>query len=803
MKTTGLAKSFSRFADGNWNFEGDDYSVRVDGKTGCVSELHCRNDPAGISCVDRTRRFAAMAYTLRTDDITKEEKPEFSPYRDREAVYPDGCESGDGLSFFNSELHAVLTYRFAPDAVVLDLVCENEEVSECGLNLPLAFLGKQGSNYKYQFLPSTPYVSSDGNLRYWIFSRPDASPLLIACRTHADGWKLDYSEAACGHYVENVKFLESFDRAYGRTPRKEHHITLEMKFAASFEETREKLCRSFGLPMACLLASGGRTGQKLAVRILGVCDRVCVRAQEGTEETTCTVERSQTGETVALVPLSNYGIQIVTPFRDGKRGFDCRVFAYDSLDALFRRNCLAIHAPFHCDDNLCEGGVWAEALCRNMRLMGRDEKLEGLVRWQLGRVMPGTGGTRIPRCSIPADSSDGFPAYHVFRSSRVQEQFFGVSFLMQTYLLSRNKKYLEYAVNTMMCLLNCCVSEEGEVVRREPGAPSLAIDYTTVTAPAIVVADMARLLKAEGDPRFAVMEDAAVRIADYLVRRGVDFPTEGEIARGKQKEMEDGSISCTALSVLYVCYYISYKAEYVAFAEKILRVHDAWVMHTPDARLNHSSLRWWETLWEGDADGPAICGGHAWTIWRAEADFYDALLTCNAERLLDSCNGFFTNLSKIQKDGTSYSCYSPDPITGGGFAKSGTDVSFRLNEGFPRKADQSLSKYLWTRMEDTWRKTAAVLTFHGAEIVLNAELRMGADGRRVLRLASPDIRRVFLDAKPGKIMIQTDFTLQLLTKRKLKIDPDCNPVSMGFCRYGTPQNGELRFSLGEDEELRR
>lgn len=29
----------------------------------------------------------------------------------------------------------------------------------------------------------------------------------------------------------------------------------------------------------------------------------------------------------------------------------------------------------------------------------------------------------------------------------------------------------------------------------------------------------------------------------------------------------------------------------------------------------------------GDADGPAICCGHAWTIWRAEADYLYYALT--------------------------------------------------------------------------------------------------------------------------------------------------------------------------------
>lgn len=64
-----------------------------------------------------------------------------------------------------------------------------------------------------------------------------------------------------------------------------------------------------------------------------------------------------------------------------------------------------------------------------------------------------------------------------------------------------------------------------------------------------------------------------------------------------------------ALSLLYYCRYIAYVEGYVTFAEKVLRLHDWWRCYTPDARLFMSTIRWWETIWEGDGTGLGICAG--------------------------------------------------------------------------------------------------------------------------------------------------------------------------------------------------
>ena len=115
---------------------------------------------------------------------------------------------------------------------------------------------------------------------------------------------------------------------------------------------------------------------------------------------------------------------------------------------------------------------------------------------------------------------------------------------------------------------------------------------------------------------------AAEKMAKHVYDRGIFFPTETLIQDEAEPFIEEGSMSCSALTLLYFCAKVERKEEYIARAKEILDMHDNWVVKTDKAPMFFSSLRWWETKWEGDKDGNALCMGHAWTIWRAEADFW-------------------------------------------------------------------------------------------------------------------------------------------------------------------------------------
>jgi hypothetical protein len=266
------------------------------------------------------------------------------------------------------------------------------------------------------------------------------------------------------------------------------------------------------------------------------------------------------------------------------------------------------------------------------------------------------------------------------------------------------------------------------------------VDYTTVIAPLQSLAELTAEMERRSDPRAGKIRQTCVRIADYLLRRGLEFPTEGYSPY--LRWTEDGSIACTALSLLFAYHFIERKPAYLDMARRVLEYHEAWRMDAPDARMLDSSYRYWETQWENDGEGRAINAGHAWTLWRAEALYYYALATGDPLRLLQSYNGFRTNFCKFMPDGTSYSCFTPDFIPD------------RLRErkpmhSYPRRRDGSISYYLWPRAAKTWLETAAVVDpadvgFSSASgpIILNGTASQDGDMLKV-RLKAPFASRLF------------------------------------------------------------
>lgn len=355
---------------------------------------------------------------------------------------------------------------------------------------------------------------------------------------------------------------------------------------------------------------------------------------------------------------------------------------------LFDKCTDTINKPYHADDNLCEDGCFLWSMLCNMRI-GGHRKYDSIAKYELSEIM-GEKGVQIPRKTIVPYQTE-FAPYHICKSVRIQEQFFGVSILLEAYKTYGDKKYLDFAQKALDELLDNYFMA-GKIYNGE--------DYTTVCAPVIPIVDMANFTQKE---RY---KKAAVAIAEYLLKRGINFPTEGTESNNK-RDFEDGSISCTALSVLYVCANMHYDERYIKFAKEILDLHKAWTIYTPDAKMYGSSFRWWETIWAGDDEGPAICAGHAWTIWKAEALYWYGMLTGDKDALLMSQNGFVTNFAKANKNGEMYSCFEVDYIRGGGHENIKKDVKqladgsfvdgFKIAHAYPIHTDSSLSRYAWVR----------------------------------------------------------------------------------------------------------
>ena len=623
-----------------------------------------------------TRGVMRVCYTLDTDDITKGEKPNFTPYNDRIGEF-------DG-ELKNAQTCAALDVKAYADGIEFTLKSDAQNISEFGIDLPFNFMGKKdGGGWRNQFMLNSPYISPNREILYFYLARPNGNNIVIAAK-NASGFKIDYSPYCYAHFLTGIKIFANLDKAYGM-PRKDNAVKFAVLPVKDFDDCLNKLSRYYGLPFVACDINGGEVGSKIDIKIYGKCDNI------------------KSGEQV----IECEGDNEITPMLNGKPGATATVYGYKSLKDLYFKSMSSVDMKDIevTDKNLCEHQCWATAMSRFL-LRYKSEldvkyiiKYEKLLKELLDVITETDESKAVPRLTILKQPHENLPAYNVYKSARVQEGFFGVTLLIDAYKYFGDEKYLDYAIGALDCLLDNYQNKNGAIIRYEWGRYS---DYTTVCCPMITVADMALFMrdidKAKSDKYF----DSARRMAEYLYTRGLIFPTEGAVSDETEAEMEDGSISCTALGLLYYCNNVERVEKYIRKAKEILDIHDCWVMQTPVAQMRGSTLRWWETLWEGDAGGPALCCGHAWSIWRAEADYLYYELTGDEKYLIKAKNGFDCNLAKIHDNGKSYSIYSFDEITGGGFASKSDAVKIELAPRYARQPDSGLSRYVWVRLCDTF-----------------------------------------------------------------------------------------------------
>lgn len=624
-----------------------------------------------------------VSYTLKTDDIKMQKKVECTPYVSRK-------------EYFDRDMYAPNTksrlfVQEKDGGVEMFLKTDSDELSEFGLYLPFNFMSKlDGGDWQDQFLFNSPYASEDNSYIYAYFTSPNGRNIMLVADSPVDGWKIDYSTYAGGHFFGNFKLLANFDKAYG-TGSKRKELLLRLFEVADFKEGLKRVAQTLGLPVAYYERNAGKLGEKAEIFIVGEADEVV-----------CGERKYPVKNGVATVELTKRGDNRFTPFYQGKKGLDCTVYAFNSLATLYKESMDSVCESDlrETDGNLCEHQCWAAAMLRYMLKFGGDKEYENKIKKLLAIITE----TDEEQAKIYHDitifnrkQANGLPAWHIYGSCRIQEQLFGVTILLDAYKYFGDELYLTYAVNALNTLIDCYQSEKGGFFTAYGGGEN---DYSTVCCPMIPIVDMANYFKHKDEKLAEKYRESAVKLARYLNERGYSFPTETEYTEEATEEHEDGSISCTALALLYYCAKIEYNNTYVQTALEILKIHEAWVVKTPISQAYRSSLRWWETRWEGDKDGPALCLGHAWSIWRAEADYWAYVATGDEKWLNNALCGFYGNFAKINEKGQSFSVYQADYITGGGFLP-GVKVRYEIAPKFPRQTDSGLSRYVWIRAAET------------------------------------------------------------------------------------------------------
>lgn len=628
----------------------------------------------------------SVCYTWKTDDITNGEKPRSTPYVDRTGEFLYNGE------LYHSETQTRLKAERYGEGLLFIAERDGDFLSEWGLNFPFNFMGKpSGGDYENQFLLNSPYITPERDFMSFYLSKPNGNNLLLAVKSGGVGWKMDYSSYQGGHFQLNLKIFGSFDKAYGQG-KGNKKLEILLLPVTDYADALEQLSKIHGVPFLYPIVSNGVLGDKTPLMKFGQVDKI-IEEHDG--------KLREIGDEYTF---DSEGESRLTPYFQGKKGATVTVYGYSSLIDLYKKSMDSVDLSVvaQTDGNLCEHQCWAAAMLRFLlryqdRLTAAEVEIyERKVKTLLDVITEKDPEKAIARRTILNVPFEGYPAYNIFRSRRIQEQFFGITILLDAYKYFQEREYLEYALGATDCLLDNYQGADGRLETSQCGNDE---DYTTVCCAMIPIVDMANFLKDRKPEHSEKYFLAARKMAEYLYMRGQSFPTEG--GKGEYVEMEDGSISCTALSLLYYCRNVERVGRYVQKAKAVLDLHESWVMKTPICQMQNSSLRWWETQWEGDQDGPAFCCGHAWTIWRAEADYLYYALTGDEGYLIKAKNGFGTNFAKIQPDGTSYSIYNVDDINGGGFHDRCEEITFKIADKFAHITDSGISRYVWIRANDT------------------------------------------------------------------------------------------------------
>lgn len=734
---------------------------KIISNNGKIERIYDMRYDTQVDITDGTGRFGYLAYTLKSEDINAQLHPGSMPFAEKHMGYDE--------SFTNQEFGTQLSVENSDDGLVLELTCNGEDVDGAGLFLPFNFISRKNGFWQQQFTISSPYHTADYKHHLFYLDRPDGNAVACIVENEIECFMVNYSPYQGGHFIRGITFWAQLDKAYGRTVKNDKRVRVHIIAVSDYLEAMKQACRIWNCSALYYQRSSCYQNEVFSFDCIGQVDEIEIIAPSGKKQKIC--GSSFTPE--------EYGFYQAVPYCNGKSGMDCALFCMDSIPKMHQRATQIIrqdpsvvightvdgkdiYEPNHLtyrgykDFNLCEHCMWAWSALKYLRRDGSDQRIHRDVQ-NLLNIMDPVNNVKQPRCSYDPDDH-----YNTFGDYRIQEAFNGVSMLLDAYQLYRIPRYLELAKTALRSKLEVDQLDDGGVYRYSGrGEDRHREDYTTVTCMVLPVADLAVFLKQIGDPDWEFFSNAAIRMADHMVSRGMDFPTEGGGDPEVNVEVEEGSMSCTALTVLYVYAKLLPKQEYLDFAKDVLAMHDSYSVYTPHPVMFRSSLRWWETIWEGDSDGPAICFGHAWTIWRAEAEYWYGILTGNDERLLDAYNGFMSNLSKTDDQGNMYAIYQYEQLSCPAMEDRGHMTDRTNREGFPRRTDKTLSRYAWARAAATWFDTVAILPDH---------ILMAKTDHQVIVPEFSDFKTLYIGDVSGVYYLKAHKDFTVVSNKKVTVE---------------------------------
>jgi hypothetical protein len=754
--------------------ERDSYRVELDRGSGAIIGLYTLGSASNWVATPPAGRFGV---------------PFFNGTQDQEsflALHPTKGDQGLlGPLFQSYSGRTRVQYAFGEPWIHIDAQLPRDSGPRAGLSLDLNILDlPTGSPWTEQVTPVVLYTDEALQYAYFVWQRSAHEYLALLVDGPLAAWRIKYSYA--GHRMTGFQVLAQADdvrRRDGSSLPVVEQLRIRLAFAHSVSEGLARIAEGLGLALIDPAFSGGIVGASVPWTLLGQAaemigyrpDRRAMRLEQDADRGRLDLDEPGM---YRLVARGINGRQHVT-----------RLYAHEPWEAIYDR-CNRFHRDYYQHpsgayyrvisvdtlkpDKLtfegtpfgdpfvshsCRtgefGGFCAWAMIKNMLIYGvKDEFLPSVQRylfdWALNR---GHEDQPYPATVYKKPATylgREYTAYHLWEEINYpQHEVFLLGELVDYYRLTGDRAALDEAVRLAEHFIHDHVEESGMVVCQN-AAGQEPHDYTTVDVPLINVAMLGRALQGLGNPQATFYLDWAERMADFLVRRGPDFQTEGEACT------EDGSMACTAASALYAYLYIKPKREYLALGSEILAAHDKLVLKGPDARMYHSSLRFWETQYESRSWGPSINAGHGWTMWTAMAKSYMYLITRQISWLLEAYASAISNLTRIDTNGAFFPCYTPDMIPGTphhesmwhrplGEVLDTRQSSTYLAMGYP-DAYSASGNHLLIRAAEIWSCVSGVLL--SENVTINGYF--DADG--VFVSAAPRFEHLALSAIPERPM---------------------------------------------------
>ncbi len=579
-----------------------------------------------------------------------------------------------------------------------------------GVELDFNFLDLPGDTpWRSQCMPYILYTDPRRQYAYFVFSTADERYLTLCVEAPFAAWRILYSEA--GHRMVGFQLLSQADDV--RTPDGIQLAPVEsLRFSLTPCKTPAEcwntISRRLGIAPVLFEVTGAPVGGSVTFSPVGVPEEVKVLAPDKSCRKLAPEQRSLTLRQPGIYELQS---------RTGERVHTSRVLChegwrtvYDKVNRFYRdhfqdesgafyrviwRDTLSpkggytmeglpfgdIHTPYSCRTGEF-GGFAGWAMIKNALLFGAQEDLTPsieryLLNWALNRGhedSPYLGSAcRRPQKYLGRE----YGPWHLYHEVNYPQH--------EAFLLEQMLDYYAVYADESILWDACALGEHFVAEHMDPDGTVICqnepdghrVDYCTVHVPIAPLILLSDCLETKDAGKAQYFRDAAVRLADRVCARGFDFPTEGEPCT------EDGSMACSALTLLLAYTRLEKKPEYLNTAREILRAHDVLTLSGADCRMNGSSTRFWETQYESQDWGPSINAGHAWTLWMAQAKALLAGIDGDYDLLREAYNGFVTNLSKVEPSGGMPSCFTPDLIPGTPHPPQVYGVSGTAGESMP------------------------------------------------------------------------------------------------------------------------